>query len=59
MVSGLASSLGPVKPKIYKIDIGCFCFKETTLRRISMIDWLGIRIICSSGATYLSVVSAS
>ena len=37
-----------------KIGICCFAAKHTAFRRKSK-DWLGIRIMCSSGAIYLSV----
>ena len=35
----------------YKIGICCFSAKHTALRRKSKTGWLGIRIMCPSGAT--------
>ena len=40
--------------KDYTIGIGCFPAKHEALRRKSK-DWFGIRVMCSSGATCLSV----
>jgi len=40
--------------KEYKIGICCFSAKHAALRRKSK-DWLGIRIMCLSGVTCLSV----
>ena len=43
------------QPKDYEIGIYCFSGKHATLRRNSKIGLLGIRIMCPSGATCLSV----
>jgi hypothetical protein len=37
--------------KDYKIGICCFSAKHTPLRRMGKTGWIGIRIMCSSGAT--------
>ena len=44
------------QPKDYKIGICCFSAKHAALRRKGE-RWLGIRIMCPSGATCLSVDS--
>ena len=61
MVSMLASSAEDrgFKPrsgqaKDYEIGICCFSAKHAALRRGAKTDWLGIRIMCSIGATCLS-----
>ena len=43
--------------KDYKIGFCCFSARHAALRRTfrANTDWLGIRIMCSSGATCLSV----
>ena len=58
MVSVLASSvidcgyeLRSCQAKEYKIGICCFSAKNAALRRKT--GWLGIRIMCPSGATYI------
>jgi hypothetical protein len=38
----------------YKIGIYCFSAKYAALRRKNKTGWLGIRIMCPSGATCLS-----
>ena len=62
MVSVLASSVGVVdrgfelrsdQTKDNKIDICCFSTKHTTLGVRPKTDYLGITIICPSGATCL------
>jgi hypothetical protein len=40
--------------KNYKIGMCCFSAKHAALRRKSKTGWLGIRIMCPSGATFLS-----
>ena len=47
--------------KDYEIGICCFSAKHASLRRKRKTGWLGIRIMCPSGATCLSrsVVSVS
>jgi hypothetical protein len=56
MVSMLTSSA--VDPgKDYKIGICCFSAKHAALRRKNKDWWLGIRIMCPSGATCVSVNS--
>ena len=61
MVSELASSLvdrgfetRSGQTKDYNIGICCFSAKHAALRRKSKTGWLGIRIMCPSGATCLS-----
>jgi hypothetical protein len=39
--------------KHYKIGICCFSDKHTALRKRAKTGWLGIRIMCPSGATCL------
>ena len=39
--------------KDYTICIFCFSAKHTTLKRKSKTGWLGIKIMCPSGATYV------
>ena len=49
----------PGQTKDYDIDICstncCFSAKHAALRKIAKTGWLGIRIMCPSGATYLTV----
>jgi len=40
--------------KDYEIGIWCFSAKQAVLRRKSKTGWLRIRILCLTGATYLS-----
>jgi hypothetical protein len=42
------------KTKDYKIDICCFSAKHAALKERAKTGWLGIRIMCPSGATCLS-----
>ena len=58
MVSVIASSMvdrgfepRSGQTKDYKIDICCFSAKHAALRGQSKDCWLGIRIMCPSGAT--------
>jgi hypothetical protein len=60
MVSVLASSAIDCgyeprsgQTKEYTIGMCCFSAKNTSLRRKNKTGWLGIRIMCLSGATYL------
>ena len=39
----------------YKIGICCFCAKNAALGERAKTGWLGIRIMCLSGETCLSV----
>ena len=55
MVSGLASSLGPFNQRLIK----WICAASALMNINNWLAWLGIRIISSSGATCLSVVSVS
>jgi hypothetical protein len=44
------------KTKDYNIGICCFSAKHTALRRKNIYTgWLRIRVICTSGMTYLPV----
>jgi hypothetical protein len=49
---GLESRSG--QSKDYEIGICCFSAKQAVLRRKSKTGWLRIRILCLTGATYLS-----
>jgi hypothetical protein len=40
--------------KIYEIGIWCFSGKHAALRKRAKTGWLGIRIMCPTGATCLS-----
>jgi hypothetical protein len=40
--------------KDYKIGICCISAKHTALKSITKDGWLGLRIMCPSGATCLS-----
>ena len=61
MVSVLASSVidrrlesRSGQSKDYEIGICCFSAKQAVLRGKSKTGWLRIRILCLTGATYLS-----
>jgi hypothetical protein len=45
---------GSGQTKDYTIDMCCFSAKHAALRRKNKTGWLGIRIMCPSGATCLS-----
>ena len=48
----MGSSPGSCKPD-YKIGICCLSAKHTALKKRAKTGWLGIRIMCPSGATCL------